>query len=62
MQQVFYRVALRPLGERSFVYLLGIAIKHYLTTQASCIRTNIYQVVGSTHDIFVVLYYNHRIA
>ena len=61
MQQIFHGVAVRILFQRFRVHVLGITVEHDFTTQSSCIRTDIYQVVCRTHNLLVVLYDYHRI-
>ena len=39
----------------------GIAVEDNLSAQASCIGADIYQMVGSTHDLLIVLYHNDGI-
>ena len=37
-------------------------MKHNLSAQAPCIGADIYQIVGSTHDLLIVLYHHNGIS
>ena len=41
--------------------VFGVAVENHLSTQSSCIGTDVYQVVGSPHDLLVVLHHHHRV-
>ena len=62
MKKIFHSIALRPLLERSLVNLFCVTIENYLATKSSSIRTYIYQMVGSTHYLFVVFNNNYCIS
>ena len=45
-----------------FFFPVDLSLKDHLSAQSSCVGTDVYDIVGSTHDVFVVLYYNHGVA
>ena len=62
VEQIFHRITVGVFLQRGFVDLAGITVEDNLTSQATCIRADIYQMIGSTHDLLVVLDHHHRIA
>ena len=62
MEQIFDGIALGPLLQRGFGNLLGIAIEDDLAAEAPGIGADIYQVIGSSHDLLIVLHHDHGIA
>ena len=62
MQQIFHGVAVRILFQRFRVHVLGITVEHDFTTQSSCIRSHVDEVVCGPHDLLVVLHDDHRVA
>ena len=62
VEKIFHRIAIGVFLQRGFVDLAGITVEDNLTSQATCIRTDVYQVIGSTHDLLIVLDHHHCIA
>ena len=69
MGEIFDGIAFRIFSQKLFLFfLVGCRIFRcwsgidHSSAKATCIRTDIYQIVGSSHDFFIVLYYHYRIA
>ena len=62
MQQISDGITLGILLQRGFVYLCGVALEDNLSAQTSGIGTDVDQIVGSSHDLFVVLHHDHCVA
>jgi hypothetical protein len=60
VEEVFHCVASRMTG--CVGYLVGRTIEDDFTSKTTCIRAYIDDVISSTHDVFVVLYYNYCVS
>ncbi len=62
VEQILHRIAVRVFLQRGFVDIAGITVEDNLPSQTTCIRADVYQMIGSPHDLLVVLDHHHRIA
>ena len=60
--KIFHGIRLRIVLDGSLRQLGHIAFEDDASSMLACIGTDIYQVVGGTHDFFVVLYHYNGIA
>ena len=60
--KIFHGIRLRIVLDGSLRQLGHIAFEDDASSMLACIGTDIYQVVGGTHDFFVVFYHYHGIA
>ena len=63
MKQIADGVAFRITGRNRLVgKACCVSLENNLSTEPSCIRAYIYQIIGSTHDVLIMLYHHHCIA
>ena len=62
VQQVFHRIAIGIFLQRLLCDVFRITIEDYLASKTACIRSDIYQMVGSTHDILIMFHHDNGIA
>ena len=60
--KILHRITPGVFFQRALGDFFRIAIKHNLSPQTSCVGTDVYQMVGGTHDLLVVLHHYHRVA